>query len=101
MPTNFSFDVLSDGSLIVTLSSACIQTTAKRAHRELTTALLDGRAEGTSIEALLEMLERFLTTTDFAALRAEHPELARGTRYRVRLYRSNDGVVRWENTGPT
>ena len=40
--------------------------------------------------------ETFISTTDFAALRAEHPKLAGDTHCRVRLYRHEDGLVRWE-----
>ncbi|MFZ0887974.1 MAG: hypothetical protein WA005_05940 [Candidatus Binataceae bacterium] len=96
MSGNFSFDALSDGSLLLTLGEACLQTTAKRAHRELTLALIEGRAAEPALEVLVDTLERFLSTTDFAALRAEHPELAGGSDCRVRLYRHGDGVVRWE-----
>ncbi|MGB8412146.1 MAG: hypothetical protein WCE23_04910 [Candidatus Binatus sp.] len=96
---NLSFDVLSDGSVVLTLGEACVQMTAKRAHRELTLALIEGRAAGAAPEVLVDTLERFLSTTDFAGLRAEHPELAGGSGCRVRLYRHADGIVRWEVVG--
>ena len=43
MGKEFSFDVFSDGSLVLSLGEACIQTAARQAHRELTVALLEGR----------------------------------------------------------
>lgn len=95
MSKTFSFDVLSDGSLILTLEAGCLQTAARQAQRELTAALLEGCAAGTTLEALADTLGRFLSTTNFPALRAEHPELAGHTRCRVRLHRDG-GAVRWE-----
>ena len=92
----FSFDVLSDESLVMTVGEFCIQTTAEKAHREVTTALFKGRSTDTTLGALADMLEPFLSTTNFAVLRAEHPELAGGTECRVRLPRSGDDNVRWE-----
>jgi hypothetical protein len=50
-------------------------------------------------EPLVDMLAGFLGSTDFAALRAAHPELAGGTPCRVRIYRDREGVVRWEALG--
>jgi hypothetical protein len=92
----FSFDILPDGSLVLALGEACVQTAAKQAHRELVLAFLEERATGQTLEALVDMLERFLNSTDFASLRAEHPELAGNAPCRVRLYRCEDGIVRWE-----
>ncbi|MCK9460726.1 MAG: hypothetical protein M0R80_13895 [Proteobacteria bacterium] len=91
-----SFEILSDGSPVLTLGDACIQTAAKRAHRRLSAALLEDRAGGEPVGAALETLARFLSTTDFASLRAEHAELAGGTPGRVRLWRDRGGAVRWE-----
>jgi hypothetical protein len=96
---DYSFDLLADGSMVLTLGEGCIQTTARRAHRELVLALIEGRARGAAIEALAAMLERFLSTTDFPALRTGRPELAGGVRCRVRLYRRG-GDVRWELVEP-
>jgi len=100
MTKDFSFEVLSDGSLVLKLDESCIQTAAKRAHREVTAVLLDGRAAATTHGSLADTLARFLSTADFAALRAEHPELAGGTRCRVRLSRTENGGVRWAVVGP-
>jgi hypothetical protein len=83
-------------TVVLALGDACIQTAAKRAHRELAAALLEGRAAASEAGAALETLARFLAATDFAALRAEHPELAGGIACRVRLLASADGAVRWE-----
>ena len=92
----FSVDVLSDGGVAISLGDACIQTAAKRAHRRLSAALLEDRGGGEPVGAALETLASFLSTTDFASLRAEHPELAGGTPGRVRLWRDAGGAVRWE-----
>ena len=92
----FSFDMLSGGSLVLTVGEGCIHTAAKRAHRELTTVPPEGGSSTVTpcdIGSLTDTLERFLTTTDFSTLRAEHPELAGGTRCLVRLLRCENGRV--------
>jgi hypothetical protein len=96
MSRRLPFDVLSDGSLVLTLSESCIQTTARRAHRDLAEMLLSGPSPGRVVEARFDLLGRFLAATDFARLRAEHPELAGGSPCRVRLFSDGDGAVRWE-----
>lgn len=100
MDNTLLFDVPSNGSPVLALDGACIQTAAKRAHRELSSALLEGRAAGSAAEAALETLARFLSTTDFALLRARHPELAGGGACRVRLRAFDDGTVCWELEKP-
>lgn len=94
------FDLLPDGGLVLALGEGCIQATAKRAHRELTTALLEERVGTDAGGALLDLLEEFLNTTDFRALRAEHPELAGGVPCRVRLERRAGGGVAWTLVEP-
>lgn len=100
MTRAFSFDVLSDGSVVLTVGECCIQTAAKRAHREVTAALLEGRAATDTLGALADTLERFLGATDFSALRADHPELAGGSPRQVRLRRREDGSVGWSVVEP-
>jgi hypothetical protein len=95
-----SWAALADGALVLSLGDACIQTTARRAHRELGAALLAAETAETAAAASLDTLTRFLSTTDFPSLRAAHPELAGGTRCRVRLARAADGGVRWEVIEP-
>jgi len=90
-----SFDVLSDGSLVLTVGECCIQAAARRAHGEVTAALLEGRAEAAGLGGVVDVLARFLAATDFSALRTWHPELAGGTRCRVKLYRCDDGTIGW------
>jgi hypothetical protein len=48
------------------------------------------------MEAAAELLERFLSTTDFGALRAEHRELASATGKLVRLSWVQGRAVRCE-----
>jgi hypothetical protein len=100
MTRSLSFDLLPDGSPVLTVGESCIQTATRQAHRELTVILLEENAAGAALGPVADMLERFLATTNFAALRAEHPELAGGHRCRVRLYRGEDGGVRWEVVEP-
>jgi hypothetical protein len=96
----FPFDVLADGSLVLAVGDGCIQTMAKRAHRELTAALLDDGVAIATAGALLDLLEEFLNSTDFRALRAGHPELAGGVPCRVRLERRAGGGVAWALVEP-
>lgn len=91
-PSGF-FNLLDDGSLELILEDACIQTTAKRAHRAITIALIEDRASEAVVGPVLEMLESFLRGTDFGVLRSAHPELAGGVRCRVRLFRQADGTI--------
>jgi len=84
------------GKIILALDGACIQTAAKRAHRELTVSLLKAGEASDAERAGLETLAAFLSSEDFPALRARHPELAGGTSFRVALWRGPDGAVRWE-----
>ena len=88
------FLICPDGSVGLSIGEFCIETAAKRAHRELAAALLDGRASQPGAHAALDLLVTFLSTTDFAVLRSETPALAGGTRVRVRLHRGRAGVVR-------
>lgn len=91
-----SFDTLSDGSLVLTLRDGCIEMTAKHAHSELARALIAGTVTEPAMEAAAELLERFLSTTDFGALRAEHRELASATGKLVRLSWVQGRAVRCE-----
>jgi hypothetical protein len=95
MDRSFSLDIVSEGGVVLKLEDACIETTARRARREIIAVLLGGRASEAAEEAAAETLAAFLTTTNFAALRAQHPELARGNPCRVRLHRDVEGV-QWE-----
>jgi hypothetical protein len=96
MTTRFTFDVLSNGDVVLRLGEGCIQTCARRARREIVDALLGGDANGVGIEPVVELLDLFLQKADFRRLRAEHPELAGDIPCRVRLYRTPDGTVEWE-----
>ena len=91
-----SFEVLPDGRLVLILREACIQTTARQAHREITERLLAESSPDDALAESVELLQRFLVSTNFARLRTEHPELAGGTPCRVRLSRCADGTVQWE-----
>jgi hypothetical protein len=90
------YEVGKDGSVVLSLGEVCIQTAAKRAHRALVTAILDGRSEDSNEARAVETLEHFLTATDFASLRSGHPSLAGGVTCRVRVGGGRDGAVRWE-----
>lgn len=93
------FEVLTDGGLVLKLGEACIQTAARKAHRELVQELLDEGKAFRAHESLVDTLAAFLDNTDFAALRAAHPELAGGTPCFVKLQLDGDGRVQWEVIG--
>ena len=92
----FGFDVTSDGAVVVCVGELCIETTVKRARRQVMEALLTGTESCAGLEQVLELLDDFLATTDFRQLRHDHPELAGGTPCRVRVYRTPDGTARWQ-----
>lgn len=83
------------GGVVLTLDGVCLETAAKKAHRELVQALLGDREPSASQQEQLMLLERLLCNTDFAALRTEHPALGCGHGLRVRLAVDGDGVG-WE-----
>jgi hypothetical protein len=89
-----SFQIGPDGSVLLSLADCCVQTAAKRAHRELTAALLDGRASESGVCAAVDLLRDFLSSTDFAVLRSETPALAVSNAL-VHLHRDQEGAVRW------
>jgi hypothetical protein len=99
MDEDLLFDVLTDGSLVVTVGEGCIRTAAARAHRELAQLLLDERASDENLERALDILTEFLNTADFPRLRATYPELAGGMPCRVRVYRDRDKTVKWAFEG--
>jgi hypothetical protein len=47
-----------------------------------------------------QLLERFLTTTRFAELRADHPGLSGATRRRLRIAEQPDSKLTWELLPP-
>ncbi|MDY0061775.1 MAG: tRNA (N6-threonylcarbamoyladenosine(37)-N6)-methyltransferase TrmO [Myxococcota bacterium] len=85
-----------DGSVVLTLAGHCLQTAARHAHRTLAAALLADEEPLPGTTEALELLTVFLTETDFATLRAAHPELDGRGRARVRLFRDARGVLGWE-----
>jgi tRNA-Thr(GGU) m(6)t(6)A37 methyltransferase TsaA len=93
------FEVLPDGSVVLSLGDRCVQTAAKDAHRGLAATLLDGDGPGAGAASAVDLLAGFLAGTDFATLRAAHPELDGSVRCRVRLFCDEGGEVRWEVTG--
>lgn len=90
-------DIISADELVVELDGEyCIETVGQRAHRILMGEYLEGAVEGPEAEGALDTLARFLAQTDFRALRAKYPELAGGSRERVRIYRKESGQVLWQ-----
>ncbi|RLB64594.1 MAG: tRNA (N6-threonylcarbamoyladenosine(37)-N6)-methyltransferase TrmO [Deltaproteobacteria bacterium] len=92
-------ELRSDGDVVLRLQDVCVQTAAKGVRDELVARCLDGADADLSVAGSIELLGRFLETTDFRKLRSEHPELAGGTRCEVQLHRCEDGTVTWEICG--
>lgn len=90
------YEVLPNRDVVLRLDGVCILTAARRARLELIAACLDGAEVEAGVEATIVLLERFLETTDFRALRTRHPELTGRARCSVRLHQRQDGTVRWE-----
>jgi xanthine/CO dehydrogenase XdhC/CoxF family maturation factor len=91
--------VLPDGSLVLTLSEGCLQTTLRHAHRALARAVLGSHEVGLHLEDPVDLVAELLTHEPFAAIRAAHPDLASGTGVRVRVFRDDRGAGRWERYG--
>ena len=96
MSQPLSFETHPDGSLVLNLQDACIQTTARRAQREITRRLLSDKPSDNTLDTFFDLLQHFLAATDFARLRTDHPELIGHPPCRVRLFRGGDESVRWE-----
>jgi hypothetical protein len=92
-------EILPDGSVVLALDGHCVQTAARDAHRELVAALLGADEASRGSAAAVDLLAAFLAGTDFAALRAAHPELNGSVRGRVRIFPGAGGAVRWEPAG--
>ncbi len=84
-----------NGTLVLDLSRHCIETAAVHAYRSLVDAFVGHSGRDPNMEEKLVLVHAFLQTSDFAKLRAEHPELAGGSAIRIRLQRSNSGGVTW------
>ncbi len=90
-------EIISADELMVELDGEhCIETAGSNIHKALMGEYLEGAVEGPEAEGVLDMLARFLARTNFRTLRAEDPELAGGTRVRVRIYRNDSGEISWE-----
>lgn len=87
--------------ILLDLSTCCIETAAKRAHRQMVDFLANAH-ESQSQDQLeetkkqIELVLEFLETTDFAKLRSCQPELAGSSSVCVRLYRSETGKIVWD-----
>lgn len=90
------YDIPSDGEIILTLEGACIQSTAEQALRKLVDSLLSDRVAGLKHESAVELLSRFLETSNFRQLRANYPELRADSKHRVRLFYASNGTVVWD-----
>jgi hypothetical protein len=84
---------------ILQLDQHCIETTARHRHQRLMSQLLEADQEDPALASQLEVLRAFLEQTDFAAIRAAHPDLCGGTRMRVRITLDRDGRARWSKIG--
>lgn len=83
------------GVVVLDVSDHCVETEAKARYRAQVDALLAKEEASAEEEEAVEVLEHFLRTADFRALRGDHPELAGGTRGTVLLWREDGHEVRW------
>ncbi len=91
-----------DVSVVLHLVDHCIETEARRALKARQARLLeDAMPEDEDMLAgEMEMLQDFLTSWDFRALRAADPDLAGGRDLRVRVFRRKEGLVDFEKLAP-
>lgn len=71
----------------------CIETTARHVHRTLSEELLQETEPNPAAEGALELLEQFLRSADFRALRTSDEDLAGQRQASVRIFRAPDGVA--------
>jgi hypothetical protein len=78
------------------LDEHCIETAARRERERVSAVLLaieEGSARFEELAERLELLDDFITTTDFGALRSSRPELDGRARVAVALERDSRGRV--------
>jgi hypothetical protein len=88
-----SWELLKDGSVLMSLERACVETTARRVQREIVRGLLEGWLSPAGAGAGLDTLREFLRTADFAALRSQQPELSGEVPCRIKVIREAERVV--------
>jgi len=85
-----------DGIKLVPDLSSCIETTARKAHRERLFLLLSGNQDDDRLKTELTVLEKFLETADFKKLRAESEKhLVKGKQVEFIIYLQN-GKVKYD-----
>lgn len=73
--------------------SNCIETTARKAHRERLFLLLSGNQDNDRLKTELNILEQFLEKVNFKQLRAESEKhLVAGNHVEYTLYVENDKI---------
>jgi hypothetical protein len=83
-----------DGTVVLEAEDDfCIENASRRVRGRLVAGLLDGSLEGAAVERAVERLERFLSTTDFRALRDGDPDLRGPLLRSVRLAEGSDGRI--------
>jgi hypothetical protein len=85
----------SPNDLLIEIDEFCIETSARRLHQYFLEEILAEQSAGPELEAACELLRQFLEQEDFAAIRSNDNELAGHERARVRIFRDQDGRVRW------
>jgi hypothetical protein len=82
-----------DRIILVPDLSSCIETTARKAHRERLNLLLSGNQNDTRLKTEITILEQFLETADFRKLRAESEKhLVDAKKVEFILYLQNNSV---------
>lgn len=84
--------LLKDGDVVLCLMHGCIETSARRVHRQLADSCLQG-VEGPEIASALALLGDFIETAHFVELRNRSSNLACASGRRVRLRRDAQGAV--------
>jgi len=83
--------------LVLHVEDACVETTARRAHRVLFQRTLVADPPPPELSRAITLLHDFLACADFGRMRAADADLSSGrTGLRVRISRTQDGSIVWE-----
>lgn len=82
--------------IILNLKEHCIETEARRLHQELVTEYMGIERENKQIGEKIELLRKFVETSDFKKMRSNDRKLAGGMNVKVVLSEDADGAILME-----
>ncbi|MBN1533523.1 MAG: hypothetical protein JXA20_12720 [Spirochaetes bacterium] len=88
-----------DEGVVIRLSNGCIETASKREYRRLMDEYFCSDGDAAALERRIQLLGDFIEGSDFRALRGSDPLLEGHNDLFVRIFRDDEGVVRYALQG--